>query len=298
MCSKFEQGPPPPASTRPAARPVPAPTASRALAYEVEDDDDWVASPGQMSSTVAGPSKKRVSEIYPSPPRSRLLDELDLAPRTAPGRSELRRSIAVTRTPTLLNENAIAGPSTSASKLPHASSHDNPTHPPNPPRTLTRTPTYLNEAAVAGPSRSATSAPKLPRLSSHVTPLHPLDQVEAPANVGTGGIPNFNIDEALIFPAGSYEVILILDTREVESRDRRDRISEKLADKGVAVETRALRLGDVCWIARRHDGLGGEEDECVLDYVLERKRLDDLVSSLRDGRYTEQCVSQGPIEVG
>lgn len=84
-------------------------------------------------------------------------------------------------------------------------------------------------------------------------------------------------------------MVLILDTREVESRSNRDKIAESLEAKGVRVETRALRMGDMCWVARRTDGLGGEEDECVLDYVIERKRLDDLCSSIRDGRYAEQC---------
>jgi crossover junction endonuclease MUS81 len=82
-----------------------------------------------------------------------------------------------------------------------------------------------------------------------------------------------------------------VDTREVESKSNRDKIAEALEAKGVRVETRALRLGDMCWIARRLDGLGGEEDECVLDYVAERKRLDDLCISIKDGRYSEQCVS-------
>ena len=128
-----------------------------------------------------------------------------------------------------------------------------------------------------------------PRLSSHVQPAHPL--AESSTSTDNLNIPDFDPAKGLIFPAGSYEIILVLDTREIESKSNRDRFSEKLADKGVKLETRALRLGDVCWIAKRLDGYGGEEDECVLDYVLERKRLDDLCSSMRDGRYHEQCVS-------
>lgn len=121
-----------------------------------------------------------------------------------------------------------------------------------------------------------------PRLSSAL-PL-PGEQRTAPA---------FDPADAITFPHGTYDVVLILDTREVESRNNRDKIAEALAAKNVAVETRALRLGDMCWVARRRDGHGGEEDECVLDYVVERKRLDDLCSSIRDGRYKEQCVSTG-----
>jgi crossover junction endonuclease MUS81 len=129
----------------------------------------------------------------------------------------------------------------------------------------------------------------LPRLSSHVQPARPL--AEGSSIIDTTILPDFDPSKAIVFPTGSYEIVLILDTREIESKNSRDRFAEKLAEKGVKIETRALRLGDVCWIARRLDGLGGEEDECVLDYVVERKRLDDLCSSIRDGRYKEQCVS-------
>ena len=129
-----------------------------------------------------------------------------------------------------------------------------------------------------------------PRLSSHVQPIHPLAGPSTIIDPAT--LPDFDPSKAITFDAGSYEIVLILDTREIESRNNRDRFAEKLAEKGVKIETRALRLGDVCWVARRTDGLGGEEDECVLDYVLERKRLDDLCSSMRDGRYHEQCVSE------
>jgi len=109
-------------------------------------------------------------------------------------------------------------------------------------------------------------------------------------SIDESAIPDFRPDQATVFPAGSYEVVMVLDTREIESKSSRDNFSEAIRSKGINVETRALRLGDVLWIARRRDGLGGEEDECVLDYVVERKRLDDLCHSIKDGRYTEQCV--------
>lgn len=129
-----------------------------------------------------------------------------------------------------------------------------------------------------------------PRLSSHIPIATPLLEVDEKV-AATTPIPDFQPSQALIFPAGSYDVKLILDNREVESKNARDNFSENIRSKGVNVETRALRLGDVMWIAKRRDGMGGEEDECVLDYVVERKRLDDLCISIKDGRYTEQCVS-------
>lgn len=145
------------------------------------------------------------------------------------------------------------------------------------------------------PARSTATTP----LSTHTTALsrtgssRPRLSAQLPLPGEHRDSPDFQPSDAIVFPEGSYEIVLILDTREVESRANRDRISDCLERKGVKVETRALRLGDMCWVARRLDAYGAEEDECVLDFVVERKRLDDLCASIRDGRYSEQCVSSG-----
>lgn len=146
--------------------------------------------------------------------------------------------------------------------------------------------TTTTTTSLTTPATSRLTAPQRPRLSDQL-PL--LGEVR--------DAPEFDPANAITFPHGSYDVVLILDSREVESRASRDKISEALEARNVKVETRALRLGDMCWVARRKNPLGEEEDECVLDYVVERKRLDDLCSSIRDGRYQEQCVSATPCAV-
>jgi crossover junction endonuclease MUS81 len=45
-----------------------------------------------------------------------------------------------------------------------------------------------------------------------------------------------------------------------------------------------LPVGDGIWIAR-HKTLGSEY---VLDFIVERKNIDDLRSSIRDNRYKDQ----------
>lgn len=63
--------------------------------------------------------------------------------------------------------------------------------------------------------------------------------------------------------------------------------------KGVNVERRSLELGDVAWVAKRkgiYNQTHTEFSMVVLDFIVERKRLDDLVSSLTDGRFHEQKV--------
>ena len=104
----------------------------------------------------------------------------------------------------------------------------------------------------------------------------------------------------IILPPGSFDVRLILDSREVRSKTDRDYISEGLRKEGITPITRALPLGDILWIAQVKPGYvnrlrsqnGGDEgpgsDEVMLEHIMERKRLDDLIYSIKDGRYNEQ----------
>lgn len=81
-----------------------------------------------------------------------------------------------------------------------------------------------------------------------------------------------------------YDIVLFMDTREVRSQTERDYFQTRIIASGVNCNVRNLSLGDVLWVARhKTTGL-----EVVLNYVCERKRLDDLAMSIRDGRFTEQ----------
>lgn len=48
-------------------------------------------------------------------------------------------------------------------------------------------------------------------------------------------------------------------------------------------ESNLLKVGDVTWIAKLQDGT-----EYMLDWIVERKEVEDLVISIKDGRYKEQ----------
>ncbi|KAJ9162017.1 Crossover junction endonuclease MUS81 [Coniochaeta hoffmannii] len=106
-----------------------------------------------------------------------------------------------------------------------------------------------------------------------------------------GAIPQFT---PIRLPPGSFQVRLVLDNREVRTMKDRDYVREELSKKGVVPLVRSVALGDAMWVAKctipgllpDHGIEGG--DEAVLDYVCERKRLDDLISSIKDGRFHEQ----------
>lgn len=97
----------------------------------------------------------------------------------------------------------------------------------------------------------------------------------------------------IILEPGTFSVHLVLDVREVRAKTDRDYLKEELAKQGVRPIMRALELGDIQWVAKCHDAgylrqNGAEGDEVVLDHIIERKRLDDLIGSIKDGRFREQ----------
>lgn len=107
-------------------------------------------------------------------------------------------------------------------------------------------------------------------------------------------------EDTIVLPAGSFEVRMVLDMREIRTTSDRDYISGELKKHDVVPILRSLPLGDVLWIAdvkpshvdslraaNSGDGDAGNS-EVVLEHILERKRLDDLISSIKDGRFHEQ----------
>ncbi len=101
--------------------------------------------------------------------------------------------------------------------------------------------------------------------------------------------------EPIVVPPSTFEVHLVLDNREIRAKHDRDYIQEELTRKGVRPIMKSLEAGDALWIAKRRRDDGDERPadetgEIVLDWIVERKRLDDLVGSIKDGRFREQKV--------
>lgn len=81
-----------------------------------------------------------------------------------------------------------------------------------------------------------------------------------------------------------YDIILLVDNREIRSQSERDFFHRRISENNVGCDVRSLSVGDILWVAK-HKNTG---KEVVLNYVCERKRLDDLAMSIRDGRFSEQ----------
>ncbi|KAJ7054517.1 ERCC4 domain-containing protein [Mycena amicta] len=130
------------------------------------------------------------------------------------------------------------------------------------------------QRTVSLPAPAPTNRPRL----SHAIPA------PAPIDHPSIYLPQMTFPEfaPFVLRAGSYTVQMVLDTRERAAAGNED-LQKKLHDKGLqSIGLEALRLGDVMWVAQA----GGQR--YALDVVLERKRLDDLVGSIKDGRFHEQ----------
>ncbi|EGY21755.1 crossover junction endonuclease MUS81 [Verticillium dahliae VdLs.17] len=127
--------------------------------------------------------------------------------------------------------------------------------------------------------------------SAEIAPPASYEGVVGNGSVTAGdSLPQFTPIE---LAPGSFTVHLLLDVREIRATKDRDYLQEELIKKGVKPIMRSLDVGDAQWIAKTHDATaltahGAEGDEVVLDWIVERKRLDDLVSSIKDGRFHEQ----------
>ncbi|XP_042368423.1 LOW QUALITY PROTEIN: crossover junction endonuclease MUS81 [Plectropomus leopardus] len=95
---------------------------------------------------------------------------------------------------------------------------------------------------------------------------------------------------------GTYEIILCVDFIETTggSHHRKQELVKELQRNGVNFDVRKLNVGDFLWIAREKLApVPGQlrapaGRELVLDYIIERKRMDDLCGSIIDGRFREQ----------
>uniref|UniRef100_UPI0037E8CFA1 crossover junction endonuclease MUS81 n=1 Tax=Semicossyphus pulcher TaxID=241346 RepID=UPI0037E8CFA1 len=95
---------------------------------------------------------------------------------------------------------------------------------------------------------------------------------------------------------GSYEILLCVDFIETTggSHHRKQELVKELQRNGVNFDVRKLNVGDFLWVAREKLApVPGQlrapsGRELVLDYVIERKRMDDLCGSIIDGRFREQ----------
>ncbi|XP_063083612.1 crossover junction endonuclease MUS81 isoform X2 [Cavia porcellus] len=86
-----------------------------------------------------------------------------------------------------------------------------------------------------------------------------------------------------------YRVLLCVDIGETRGVGHRPEVLRELQRLHVNHIVRKLHVGDFVWVAQETRPKDpARPAELVLDYIVERKRLDDLCSSIIDGRFREQ----------
>ncbi|XP_021060836.1 crossover junction endonuclease MUS81 [Mus pahari] len=94
---------------------------------------------------------------------------------------------------------------------------------------------------------------------------------------------------ALELRPGEYRVLLCVDIGETRGAGHRPEMLRELQRLRVPHTVRKLHVGDFVWVAQETRPRDPERPgELVLDHIVERKRLDDLCSSIIDGRFREQ----------
>lgn len=83
---------------------------------------------------------------------------------------------------------------------------------------------------------------------------------------------------------GTYDIKLIVDNREVRMSTDENLLQKECEREGVSVELAPLAVGDALWVAENRE----TRTQAVIDHIVERKRLDDLIRSIQDTRFTEQ----------
>lgn len=98
---------------------------------------------------------------------------------------------------------------------------------------------------------------------------------------------------------GEFEVILVVDNCETTAKCKEEEVIGELRKNGVNPEIMKLNIGDFVWICREtpkpnsnnhHRLTISRKNDLVLPFVVERKRGDDLASSIKDGRFHEQKI--------
>ncbi|KAG5320658.1 MUS81 endonuclease, partial [Pseudoatta argentina] len=94
-------------------------------------------------------------------------------------------------------------------------------------------------------------------------------------------------DRQIFFEPNTFDIILLVDTQETcggKTKPQHDATITELTQLNVLFEVRRLKIGDFAWIARCRK----TNDELIMPYIIERKRMDDLSASIVDGRFHEQ----------
>ena len=94
-----------------------------------------------------------------------------------------------------------------------------------------------------------------------------------------------NVQKVIRYKNEQYRLKLLVDNTETTKSDKGYSIVDKIGYYGIIVQRTDLKLGDFVWILENVN----KPNVCfVLNLIVERKRMDDLESSIKDQRAAQQ----------
>ena len=128
--------------------------------------------------------------------------------------------------------------------------------------------------------RNRDSAAKFARYPS-------MDSVKSLSDMSQDSVEIESLDPLYVLGPGNFDIVLVVDTHEHYGQGiPKTVLIPELQKYGILYDVRPLQVGDFTWIAREK-GFNAKR-EVVLDFIVERKRMDDLATSITDGRFREQ----------
>ncbi|KAJ8716770.1 hypothetical protein PYW07_003397 [Mythimna separata] len=120
--------------------------------------------------------------------------------------------------------------------------------------------------------------------STSVTNVIPSTSVADIMPSTSGNISSKNVIE---LAPGTFDIIMLIDKNETGGLRKKNDPTVAQFNKypDLKHEYRSLKVGDFVWIAKHKVN---HDQELVLPIIVERKRMDDLAASIKDGRFHEQ----------
>jgi ERCC4-type nuclease len=253
------------------------------ISLDNDDDDDYMIARG--FNTPAAPSAALPSRTATAGSSSGRNNNAAAAPRTSGSPpNPLPAALPTSSRGSILSRTVGSPPNPLPAALPTSSRGSILSRTPAAGTPTARTPTARTPTARTPAARTPAARPEPPAAPA-------LLSIPLPAPLPAPEFPDLDLNNIITFnppgvrgTAATYMVQLIVDSREVRTIEDRQYFAKHLPDNGVIPEQRTLNVGDFLWVAR------SREARLVLDHVVERKRFDDLLSSLIDNRFQEQKV--------
>ncbi|KAJ1918790.1 Crossover junction endonuclease mus81 [Mycoemilia scoparia] len=149
---------------------------------------------------------------------------------------------------------------------------------------------YTDDEAEDQPNSAANTNPEFNATCNTSTHHSPSQDAHNIDKRDPKDLAQATISSNIVYKKGEFDIILIMDNREIRTKSDRTYMAREFEKRGIKFDTRPLTVGDYLWVAQPKPGTRSltSNKELVIDYVIERKRMDDLCSSISDGRLKEQ----------